>query len=312
MTKAQRLLQIMLFMSYKKQFTAQEIADEFHISTRTVHRYILDLSELGMPIYAEQGRYGGYTVLSQKLLPPLWFTETETVAIFFAFQSLAYYQDLPFDTEITSVSQKLYHTLPKTAQAQINQLQDYIAFWNPKRTIKSPLLQDVVKHVLNQQTIKIHYASLSGNGVKHLHPIGVYAHDGLWYLPAYDMDKDKVLLYRLDRIREITEVLPAQQACMTLTEWFASQPIKKPTSLHVQLTPRGVRECLSTPYLEAIVMVNEDGSGYIDTIVDEDDIHFTIPLFFRLGANAHILAPPLLIELLCQQATHILQQYEKR
>lgn len=69
MTKAKRLIDILLFVSVKKKFTAQEIADTFHISVRTVHRYLLDLSDMGLPIYAEQGRHGGYTVLSNAILP---------------------------------------------------------------------------------------------------------------------------------------------------------------------------------------------------------------------------------------------------
>lgn len=69
MSKAKRLLDILMFVTAKKNFTAQEIADEFNISIRTVHRYILDLSDMGMPIYSEQGRNGGYTVLTSRLLP---------------------------------------------------------------------------------------------------------------------------------------------------------------------------------------------------------------------------------------------------
>lgn len=116
MSKAKRLIDILLFVSAKKQFTAQEIADAFNISVRTVHRYLLDLSDMGLPIYAEQGRNGGYTVLSSAILPPILFTEEEAVAIFFAFQSLQYYRDLPFNTEMKSVSQKLYESLQKEAQ----------------------------------------------------------------------------------------------------------------------------------------------------------------------------------------------------
>lgn len=68
LSKAKRLLDILIFAS-AKAFTAQEIADEFNISVRTVHRYILDLSDMGLPIYAEQGRNGGYKVLTNKVIP---------------------------------------------------------------------------------------------------------------------------------------------------------------------------------------------------------------------------------------------------
>lgn len=69
LSKAKRLLDILIFASAKKTFTAQEIADEFNISVRTVHRYIVDLSDMGLPIYAEQGRNGGYKVLTNRVIP---------------------------------------------------------------------------------------------------------------------------------------------------------------------------------------------------------------------------------------------------
>ena len=57
-------------------------------AVRTVHRYILDLSDMGLPIYAEQGRNGGYKVLTSSMLPPILFTEEEAVFHFFLLFSL--------------------------------------------------------------------------------------------------------------------------------------------------------------------------------------------------------------------------------
>ena len=115
-------------MLLRKTFTAQEIADEFNISVRTVHRYILDLSDMGLPIYAEQGRNGGYKVLTNRVIPPILFTEEEAVSIFFAFQSLSYYRDLPFNTEINSVTHKLYSSLQHDAKVKVDKIRSYIAF----------------------------------------------------------------------------------------------------------------------------------------------------------------------------------------
>jgi len=203
MSKAKRLLDILLFVSAKKKFTAQEIADEFDISIRTVHRYILDLGDMGLPIYAEQGRNGGYTVLTSRLLPPILFTEDEVVSIFFAFQSLKYYRDLPFDAEISSASHKLYSSLQHDAKQKVDKLQSYIAFWNPKRAIETPLLKNVLEAAIENKNLHIQYESKSGTTTKHIHPLGVYAHDGLWYMPAFDFTKQKILLFRVDRILSI-------------------------------------------------------------------------------------------------------------
>lgn len=310
MSKAKRLLDILMYASAKRKFTAQEIADEFNISIRTVHRYILDLSDMGLPIYAEQGRNGGYTVLTSRMLPPLLFTEEEAVSIFFAFQSLSYYRNLPFDAEISSVAHKLYSSLQRDAQIKVDKIRSYIAFWNPKRTIDTPLLKDVLEASIEGNNLRIQYESKSGMTIKHIRPIGVYAHDGLWYLPAYDYGKQKILLYRVDRILSILSTEKNEEEFMNLEEWFSSNEVKNPVRLHVLLTTEGVRQCKSVPYFEGFVVTNEDGTGYMDSIIDKGEIGFITPLFYRLGTHARIIEPKELIDGLLVKAEEILTMYQ--
>lgn len=72
---------------------------------------------------------------------------------------------------------------------------------------------------------------------------------------------------------------------MNLEEWFASNSnvVHIPTQLHVLLTTEGVRQCKSVPYLEEFVIINEDGTGYINSTIDKGEINFITPLFYRLG-----------------------------
>ncbi|PEV12784.1 DNA-binding transcriptional regulator [Bacillus thuringiensis] len=312
MSKAKRLLDILIFASAKKAFTAQEIADEFNISVRTVHRYILDLSDMGLPIYAEQGRNGGYKVLTTRVIPPILFTEEEAVSIFFAFQSLSYYRDLPFNTEINSVTHKLYSSLQHEAKVKVDKIRSYIDFWNPKRTIETPLLNEVLTAAIENKNLHFQYESKSGIKTKHVHPIGVYAHDGLWYLPSYDFGRKKVLLYRVDRILSILSMEENTDTFMNLEEWFASNSnvVHNPTQLHVLLTTEGVRQCKSVPYLEEFVIVNEDGTGYINSTIDKGEINFITPLFYRLGKDAKVLEPKELTDGLRIRAKEILHMYE--
>ncbi|WP_394230962.1 helix-turn-helix transcriptional regulator [Bacillus thuringiensis] len=312
LSKAKRLLDILIFASTKKAFTAQEIADEFNISVRTVHRYILDLSDMGLPIYAEQGRNGGYKVLTTRVIPPILFTEEEAVSIFFAFQSLSYYRDLPFNTEINSVTHKLYSSIQHEAKVKVDKIRSYIAFWNPKRTIETPLLNEVLTAAIENKNLHFQYESKSGIKTKHVHPIGVYAHDGLWYLPSYDFGRKKVLLYRVDRILSILSMEENTDTFMNLEEWFASNSnvVHNPTQLHVLLTTEGVRQCKSVPYLEEFVIVNEDGTGYIHSTIDKGEINFITPLFYRLGKDAKVLEPKELIDGLRIRAKEVLSMYE--
>ncbi|PAF29749.1 effector binding domain-containing protein [Paenibacillus sp. 7516] len=63
MTKTQRLIELMMRVYDKPTFTAEEMAAEFGVSYRTMLRYLHELSGMGVPLYAEPGRRGGYTLL---------------------------------------------------------------------------------------------------------------------------------------------------------------------------------------------------------------------------------------------------------
>lgn len=309
MSKSTRLLDILIFISVKKKFTAQEVADEFNISTRTVHRYILDLAEIGLPVYGEQGRHGGYTVITNTLLSPILFTEDEAVAIFFAFQSLQNYNSLPFSAEVGSVSKKLFSSLHPGAKNKVERLRHHLTFWNPSRMIDTPLLQETLEICMSGKNLRIKYASKSGARDKYIHPIGVYAHDGLWYLPAHDLDKDKLLLYRVDRILSIEDTEETESQFITLEEWFHTYEIKKPIRLHLILTAEGVRQCKSISYFEQLIYINEDGSGYIDTMIDEGELSFITPVLYRLGRHARIVEPQQLIKLMVEKGNEIIRMY---
>ncbi|WP_158606797.1 GyrI-like domain-containing protein [Paenibacillus ginsengarvi] len=70
MTKSQRLLEVMISINARKKFTVDQLAQEFGVSYRTMHRYLQELSALGMPLYAEPGKHGGYSMLNKSTLPP--------------------------------------------------------------------------------------------------------------------------------------------------------------------------------------------------------------------------------------------------
>jgi predicted transcriptional regulator YdeE len=64
MTKTARLLELMMIVYERRKFTVEDMAAEFGVSYRTMLRYLQELSGLGVPLYSETGKGGGYSLLT--------------------------------------------------------------------------------------------------------------------------------------------------------------------------------------------------------------------------------------------------------
>ncbi|MBB6454051.1 putative transcriptional regulator YdeE [Salirhabdus euzebyi] len=70
MTKSQRLIELMVRVYEKQNFTVEELALEFDVSYRTMLRYLHELSGYGVPLYSNMGKNGGYSLLQTKTKQP--------------------------------------------------------------------------------------------------------------------------------------------------------------------------------------------------------------------------------------------------
>lgn len=80
-----RIVAILIQLQSKKIVKAQELADRFECSLRTIYRDIRTLEASGVPIYSEAGV--GYALMDGYRLPPVMFTREE-VSSFIAAEKL--------------------------------------------------------------------------------------------------------------------------------------------------------------------------------------------------------------------------------
>lgn len=73
---------------------AQELAQKFEVSKRSVYRYVAMLSEGGIPIETRMGRNGGWGIVDTYKLKATYFTEEEYQRLIFALQSFSLQDDV--------------------------------------------------------------------------------------------------------------------------------------------------------------------------------------------------------------------------
>src|SRR6516162_7969696 len=76
-----RVLALLELLQSGGQHTVASLAERLGVDERTLRRYAAHLVDLGIPVVATRGRYGGYRLAPGYKLPPLMFTDDEAVAV---------------------------------------------------------------------------------------------------------------------------------------------------------------------------------------------------------------------------------------
>ncbi|MBF8175791.1 WYL domain-containing protein [Streptomyces olivaceus] len=63
MSRPQRLIELLAALQARRRTTAEELARELGVSTRTVLRDVRALVDAGIPVFTERGKYGGISLL---------------------------------------------------------------------------------------------------------------------------------------------------------------------------------------------------------------------------------------------------------
>src|SRR5690348_4216047 len=102
MNRFDRALAILLLLRSGKTLSAPELARRLEVSTRTIYRDIETLSTVGVPVYAETGREGGFRLLEGYFLPPIAFSVGEATSLITGLAMLERLRARPFATELDS------------------------------------------------------------------------------------------------------------------------------------------------------------------------------------------------------------------
>jgi predicted DNA-binding transcriptional regulator YafY len=107
MNRTDRLLAIMLELQAKLWQRAEDLADTFEVSKRTIYRDMLALMEPGVPVISSPGK--GYALDEGYFLPLLSFTRDEAVVLLLGSDSMAQ----NFDAEYQHVALAAAMTPPR-------------------------------------------------------------------------------------------------------------------------------------------------------------------------------------------------------
>lgn len=310
MKKTERIQQELFFLNGKSQFNLKEVMDEFNISKRTALRDIQELERLGLPIYSEYGRWGGYQILKNSLLPPIYFTEEEILAIFYSLQILNLLKELPFGNSHKNIQKKLLYTFNVEKQERIVQMMDTIQYDGIEQVAVNHNLEQLAGNILKKEIVKINYNRYKTQD-KVILPSKLTMMDGYWYCIAFDVDKKEWRTYRCDYIENII-IKETDQKVFSPDYLKDSYNLQQSTyrtiPFKVKVSKFGkekfLRKHFSNMSLKSIK--NDD---YIIGKFNESELSFLTNYFLGFGEHIKILEPEQLKKEYVNKLHDILNSY---
>ncbi|MEI4276926.1 helix-turn-helix transcriptional regulator [Klenkia terrae] len=255
--------------------TVGELAARLAVDERTVRRYVAHLADLDVPVESVRGRYGGVRLVPGRRVPPLMFTDEEALAVLLGLVSARRAGLVTTSVvAVESAAAKLRRVLPVPLAHRLDAVLQAIRFTGEPLQPTAPgtgVLIELAEAVRDARALVLHYTDSRGSGTaRTVHPYGIVAHAGRWYLTAADPADGEVRAFRVDRVDRVdaaepgTVVVPAglDRAAAVLAA-IAGAPRRHTVSLLVD----GAADHVRTLFPPGLATVDEHGPDRVRVLI---------------------------------------------
>src|SRR5215207_5310244 len=206
-----RLLALLELLQARGRMSGPELARRLEVGVRTVRRYVRMLQEMGIPVRAERGLYGAYSLRPGFKLPPLMFTDEEALGLalgLLAARRLGLSGVVP---AVEGALAKVERVMPGALRGRVRDLEETVtpAVVAPATPPTGEAVLEIASAVRGRRRISLRYRSGQLEETeREVDPYGVVHREGYWYTFGYDHLRGGTRLFRLDRILDV-EVLEA-------------------------------------------------------------------------------------------------------
>lgn len=229
-----------------------ELADRLGVNERTVRRYVVHLADLGIPVESVRGRYGGYRLAPGYRMPPLMLTDDEALAVSLGLVAGRRAGLVPTSTAaVESAAAKLQRVLPAALGRRLDALLQTVEVTvagRPPIPVETTVLLVLAEAARNRSPIALGYTASDGRWSERiLHPYGLVARSGRWYVVGADSASGDIRTFRLDRITApkilagTFDVPSGFDAVKRLLSGFAEAPYRHAISVRIHDTAQRVQ-----------------------------------------------------------------------
>src|SRR5580692_1275889 len=207
MNRIDRLHAILTHLQSKKRVTAQEMADRFNISLRTVYRDVKALDESGVPVIGEAG--SGYTIMEGYRLPPVMFTQEEDSALLLGAKLAEQFTDGSVKRHFNAALFKIKAVLRSPDKEYVDSLTEHIQIltrYAPDLESPRQYLSMLQQAVVSKKIVHLQYRSQLKEEVtlRKVEPIGLLYYGNAWHLIAWCHLRNDYRDFRMSRMLGVT------------------------------------------------------------------------------------------------------------
>ncbi|MBW4891930.1 YafY family transcriptional regulator [Mucilaginibacter sp. HMF5004] len=213
MNRIDRITAILIQLQSRRVVKAQDIADRFSISLRTVYRDVKTLEEAGIPIIGEAGV--GYSIMDGYRLPPVMFTKEEATAFLTAEKFMEKLTDTSTEESYKSAMYKVRAVLRTADKDFLDQIDHRIEVIKSRRSMNSRpdnnLIQDILKGISEKRVLSLQYFAHHSqqHSKRNVEPVGIFYADNFWHMIAWCRLRGDYRDFRIDRMQslEVTDTV---------------------------------------------------------------------------------------------------------
>lgn len=196
-----RLLELLSLLQLKRDWTSAELAGRLEVSTRTVRSDVGKLRSLGYPVDSRPGAAGGYRLAAGAAMPPLLLDDDEAVAVAVGLGAVATWRLGVEETSLTALA-KLEQVMPSRLRRRVDAMREstsVVPGTEPRPDLAA--LSAVASAIRGHERLRFGYTTHDGRaGTRHVEPQRLVNWGPVWYLFAWDLDRDDWRTFRVDRI----------------------------------------------------------------------------------------------------------------
>ena len=275
--KDNRLFRILYYILEKEKVTANELADKFEVSVRTIYRDIDSISSVGVPIFTTQGKGGGIKIDNEFILNKSLFDANEKEQIIAALQGLEKTNEAYKSELITKLS-----ALFKIKNS--NWIEIDFTSWGSNNTYQD-LFNTLKIAIINKNIISFSYNSSKGEKInRKVKPIRLLFKEQDWYLYAFCLLRNDFRYFKLSRIKDL-EVL-----AINYEDNFENEVLKKELKyeniVNIKLK---FNKSVAFRVYDEFKAIEEDEKGNLYVEIKIPNNYKLYNYIFSFGSNVEIL-----------------------